>query len=120
MKLKKWIVPWTFLILSASSLALVLAFLAKWIVIWFISVLPILNFCYSRFFLEGCQKKTAFIVYNGFIVYLPVAFLTIAFALGSNIGEFFLVGCLGFAWCIFWGLLGNPDVSKKTPTWNNS
>ncbi len=76
MKLKKWLAPLIFLVLSAASLYVVLAFFTKWIFGWCIFVLPIPNCCYSIFFLDNWRKNIFFIVYNGILVYLPVvAFL---------------------------------------------
>ena len=106
MKHKKWLLPLIFFALSAASLYVVLAFFTKWIFGWCIFLLPIPNFCYSIFFLDNCRKNIFFIVYNGILVYLPVVAFLIFLAFTTEIGDLFLVGCIGFVWCLFWGFLG--------------
>lgn len=106
MKHKKWLLPWIFFALSAASLYVVLAFFTKWIFGWCIFLLPIPNFCYSIFFLDNWRKNIFFIVYNGILVYLPVVAFLIFLAFTTEIGDLFLVGCIGFVWCLFWGFLG--------------
>ena len=106
MKHKKWLLPLIFFVLSAASLYVVLAFFTKWIFGWCIFLLPIPNFCYSIFFLDNWRKNIFFIVYNGILVYLPVVAFLIFLAFTTEIGDLFLVGCIGFVWCLFWGFLG--------------
>ena len=106
MKHKKWLLPLIFFVLSAASLYVVLAFFTKWIFGWCIFLLPIPNFCYSIFFLDNWRKSIFFIVYNGILVYLPVVAFLIFLAFTTEIGDLFLVGCIGFVWCLFWGFLG--------------
>lgn len=102
----KWLLPLIFFALSAASLYVVLAFFTKWIFGWCIFLLPIPNFCYSIFFLDNWRKNIFFIVYNGILVYLPVVAFLIFLAFTTEIGDLFLVGCIGFVWCLFWGFLG--------------
>ena len=106
MKHKKWLLPLIFFALSAASLYVVLAFFTKWIFGWCIFLLPIPNFCYSIFFLDNWRKDIFFIIYNGILVYLPVVAFLIFLAFTTEIGDLFLVGFIGFVWCLFWGFLG--------------
>lgn len=116
MKHKKWLLPLIFFALSAASLYVVLAFFTKWIFGWCIFLLPIPNFCYSIFFLDNWRKNIFFIVYNGILVYLPVVAFLIFLAFTTEIGDLFLVGCIGFVWCLFWGFLGSiVKKFKKQP-----
>ena len=113
MKHKKWLLPLIFFVFFAASLYVVLAFFTKWIFGWCIFLLPIPNFCYSIFFLDNWRKNIFFIVYNGILVYLPVVAFLIFLAFTTEIGDLFLVGCIGFVWCLFWGFLGL--MRKKSP-----
>lgn len=106
MKHKKWLLPLIFFALSAASLYVVLAFFTKWIFGWCIFLLPIPNFCYSIFFLDNWRKNIFFIVYNGILVYFPIVAFLIFLAISTEIGDLFIVGCIGFVWCLFWGFLG--------------
>lgn len=112
MKLKRCLTPLVFLVLSAASLYIVLAFFTKWIFVWCIYALPILNCCYSHFFLDNWRKSIFFILYNGILVYLPIVAFLIFLAITTEIGDLFLVGCIGFVWCLFWGFIGL--IGKKT------
>ena len=112
MKRKKWLPPLIFLALSAASLGVVLAFFGKWIYGWCIFVLPIFNVCYTHFYLDNWQKDWFFILYNGILVYLPIVVFLIILAIKSDIGDLFLVGCIGFVWCLLWGFIGL--IGKKS------
>ena len=111
MKHKKWLLPLIFFVLSAASLCVMLAFFGKWIYGWCIYALPVFNVCYTYFFLDNWRKDIFFIIYNGTLVYLPIVVFLIIVAINSDIGDLFLVGCIGFVWCLFWGLLGT--IGKK-------
>ena len=112
MKHKKWLLPLIFFALSAASLYVVLTFFGKWIYCWCILVLPIFNVCYTHFYLDNWRKDWFFILYNGILVYLPVVVFLIILAIKSDIGDLFLVGCIGFVWCLLWGCIGM--IGKKS------